>query len=186
VIPDEDLVRRALEGRTEAYDELVRRWSGRIIATCRSVVRRADVAEELAEESLVRGYFALRSLEDPARFPGWIRGIARRVSLDWIRREKRAPALFSELGPDFSPDSLADSDGSIEEATVDDQDEIERVLSELDRLPPDCRETCLLYYAGEATYAELARVLGVAPATVNARLTKGRAILRRRLTKPRS
>jgi RNA polymerase sigma factor (sigma-70 family) len=41
----------------------------------------------------------------------------------------------------------------------------------------------LLYYYEDLTYRELAEALGVSPATINARLTKARALLRVRLTK---
>ena len=39
----------------------------------------------------------------------------------------------------------------------------------------------MLYYYGDLTYRDLADMLGVSAATVNARLTKARAMLRQRL-----
>ena len=65
---DADLVRQTLSGRTEAYGELVRRWAGRITALCHSKVGRADIAEDLSQESLLRGYRALKTLADPEKF----------------------------------------------------------------------------------------------------------------------
>ena len=61
-------------------------------------------------------------------------------------------------------------------------DDRARLLREVDRLPDDVRETLMLYYTDEFTYQELADLLGVSAATVNARLTKARACLRARLS----
>jgi DNA-directed RNA polymerase specialized sigma24 family protein len=41
----------------------------------------------------------------------------------------------------------------------------------------------LLYYYDDVTYRDLAQLLGVSAATINARLTKARALLRTRLKK---
>jgi len=41
----------------------------------------------------------------------------------------------------------------------------------------------MLYYYNDLTYHDLAQLLGIAPATVNARLTRARALLRSRLSK---
>jgi RNA polymerase sigma-70 factor (ECF subfamily) len=48
-------------------------------------------------------------------------------------------------------------------------------------LPEDCREVLLLYYQGDVTYRELGEMLEVSPATINARLTRARMLLRERL-----
>ena len=46
------------------------------------------------------------------------------------------------------------------------------------RLRAECREILMLYYYSESTYQELADMLEVSAATVNARLTKARKLLR--------
>jgi RNA polymerase sigma-70 factor (ECF subfamily) len=51
----------------------------------------------------------------------------------------------------------------------------------VNQLDDDCREVLLLYYYQDVTYADLAELLGVSTATINARLTKARATLRERL-----
>ena len=65
---DADLVRQARAGRTEAYAELVRRWAGRVMAICHARIGRAHLAEDLAQETLLRGFRALHTLVDPDRF----------------------------------------------------------------------------------------------------------------------
>jgi len=51
---DAELVRRAVAGDREAFADLVRMWSPRVLALCHARVRRADVAEDLAQETPLR------------------------------------------------------------------------------------------------------------------------------------
>ncbi|MCZ6793176.1 MAG: RNA polymerase sigma factor [Planctomycetota bacterium] len=178
---DGTLVREALAGCGEAYGTLVHRWTGRVLALCHAKTGQADAAEDLAQETLVRGYVGLGSLEDVEKFGAWLCGIARRVCLDWLKSRRRSQVAFSEVAADWDPaDSLAGPEEEV--SSVEQKDEVEKLLSEMEGLPGPYREALMLYYYEEHTYRELAEVLGVSPATVNARLTKGRAILRRRLS----
>jgi RNA polymerase sigma-70 factor (ECF subfamily) len=60
-------------------------------------------------------------------------------------------------------------------------EEAEQLRAAIAALPDDCRETLALYYSQKVTYHDLARQLGVSAATVNARLTQARLLVRTRL-----
>jgi RNA polymerase sigma-70 factor (ECF subfamily) len=55
-------------------------------------------------------------------------------------------------------------------------------MTEVEALPEECREVIMLYYYQDLTYRDLAQLLGVSAATVNARLTRARSLLRERLS----
>ena len=61
-------------------------------------------------------------------------------------------------------------------------DDERRLLAEVETLPESYREVILMYYYDDVTYQDVAAALGVSTATVNARLTKARAMLRERLS----
>ena len=82
---DGELVRQTLAGRSQAYEELVRRWAGRITAMCHAKVGRAPEAEDLAQEALLRGFRSLSSLAEPEKFGSWLFGIAVHACLDCPR-----------------------------------------------------------------------------------------------------
>src|SRR5262245_62352289 len=103
---DAELVRQALAGRTEAYAELVRRWAGRITALCHARTGRAHLADDLAQETLLRGFRALRTLADPARFGPWLCGIALRVCRDWHKSRQNRQVPFSVLAHGQDPEEL--------------------------------------------------------------------------------
>jgi RNA polymerase sigma-70 factor (ECF subfamily) len=178
---DAELVRQALAGRAEAYAELVRRWSARVLALCHARVGRADVAEDLAQEALLRGYRALRTLAQPDRFGAWLQGIALRACLDWLKARERSQVNFTALGPGFDPDGVLHPGGG--ESGPEQEEERRRLLAEVEALPAEYRTVVMLYYYQDTTYRELAELLGVSPATINVRLSRARALLRARLSK---
>jgi len=177
---DGDLVRQARAGHTEAFAELARRWAARITALCHAKVGRAGAADDLAQEVLLRGFRGLASLSDPDKFGPWLCGIAQRTCLDWLNDKDRAHVPFSVLGPDHGPDEFPGV--SSDAAGVDHEDEVRHLMAEVEALPEECRQVVMLYYYEDVTYRELAQILGVSSATVNARLTRARSLLRERLS----
>jgi RNA polymerase sigma-70 factor (ECF subfamily) len=182
---DGELVRRARCGEASAYDELARRWAARVLAVCHARVGR-DAAEDLAQEALLRGLRGLATLADPEKFGPWLVGIAVRTCLDWLKSAQRR---------EVSLDAMAEGDGSsggsavVFSAARDEEareagerrERSERLMREVEQLPPAYREVLMLYYYQDCTYQELADALGVSAATINARLTKARAMLRSRM-----
>lgn len=179
---DGEFVRRALQGDAAALGELARSWSARVLAFCRARCGNLHVAEDLAQETLLRALRNLSTLESPDHFGPWLRGIALRVYLDWRKAKQTSQVPFSMLSPDGRVDELLARD---DESSVEREDDVRRLMREIESLDEDHRETLMLYYSHDMTYAELAALLGVSAATVNLRLTKARAMLRTRLASMR-
>ena len=180
MVSDAELVRQTRAGRTQAYEELVHRWAARIVAVCHARVRQAQIAEDLAQETLLRGFRALHTLNDPERFGAWLCGIALRACLDWLKSPQNQAVRFSELDGDNDPDQYLPA-GRAASDPLEADDDRRVLLAEVDLLPDDCRQVLLLYYYQDHTYRDLAGLLGVSTATVNARLTRARKLLRARL-----
>ena len=167
---DADLVREALDGRTGAYALLVHRWSARVLAVCHARIGNAAVAEDLAQETLLRALRSLGSIREPDRFGPWICGIATRTCLDWLKSRQRTEVSMT---PEVARDMPSRS--QTHDESWDD------LYREMEQLPVECREVLILYYYSDSTYQEIGDMLQVSAATVNARLTRARKLLRCRL-----
>jgi len=180
---DGEMVRRALAGDTAAYGQLARRWAARVLAVCHARTGDRHAAEDLAQEALLRGMRALPTLAEPEKFGAWVVGISVRTCLDWLKSPKRGEVSLEALSgsEDRRPD-VAD-DPSERQAASERREQAERLMREVERLPQPFREVLMLYYyqPGACTYRHLAGLLGVSAATINARLTKARQMLRSRM-----
>ena len=178
---DGELVRRARDGESSAFGQLARRWSARVLAVCHARVPRRDVAEDLAQEALLRGLEGLASLRVPEQFGPWLRGIAVHVCLDWRRAHTRQEMSLSAMTNNGDAPQFAAAAAALDEQ-VERHDEAEQVQAQIHELPEELREILLLRYYDDMTYDQLADVLSVSRATVNTRLSKARDMLRRRLS----
>jgi RNA polymerase sigma-70 factor (ECF subfamily) len=176
---DAELVRQTLAGTSSAYAALVRRWAARVVGVCHARVGRAAAAEDLAQETLLRAFRSLPTLADAEKFGPWICGIASRTCLDWLKKSERSEVSLGEMGGDgemrFAATGVAAPD------RLERDEETERLMAEVERLPESLRETLMLYYYEDCTYQDLAKRLGVSAATINARLTQARMMLRERM-----
>jgi RNA polymerase sigma-70 factor (ECF subfamily) len=181
LMTDAELVRATLAGRTSAYEELVHRWAGRVTAICHARIGCAAGADDLAQDALLRAYRALATLAEPDKFGAWLCRIAAHACVNWLKDKQRTQVPFSALGSDHDPEQY------LSRKVLDDPDEREgelrRLRAEVAALPETYRQVLMLYYHQDVTYRDLAEILGVSPATVNARLSKARALLRDRLTR---
>jgi len=177
---DGQLVRQALSSgaAAPAYDALVRRWAARVLGVCHARVGRAAAAEDLAQEALLRGLRALPTLTEPEKFGPWLCGIASRTCLDWLKRAERSDVSLAAADDGAARFAAVGGDAATDAERADD---IERLMREVERLPESQREALMLYYYEDCTYQDLAGRLGVSAATINARLTQARQMLRGKL-----
>ena len=168
---DADLVRGALDGRPDAFDDLARRYARPMFAICLSRVRDPATAEDMVQETFLRGYRNLTSLVEPSKFGSWLYGIAVRTCLDWLKSKKRTEVSYDAL--DNPALGARDAEPTDERA--------DQLRTALATLPENLREVVVLRYFQKLAYRDIGRLLGIAPATVNLHLSKARLLLRQSL-----
>ncbi len=156
-------LRLCLNGHPDAYRELVERYHGPLLAHLAGLVGSLDRAEEIAQESLARGFFGLKTLREPNAFFPWLIGIADRVAKEQAKAAKRH-RLAVAAWPRPAPDQTKPGDLDVECAIA--------------RLPASQREVVLLRYYGGLSCAEIAEQKGVPLTTVTKRLSRAYAALR--------
>src|SRR4051794_34757360 len=77
LVSDDALVADAIAGDQSAFASLVTRYQRATIATCLTILRDRQLAEDAAQDAFVAAYRSLRTLRDRRAFGGWLITIAR-------------------------------------------------------------------------------------------------------------
>jgi RNA polymerase sigma-70 factor (ECF subfamily) len=174
--PEEaQLLARAQRGHLFAFEEIVRRYQRRVYAVALRIVRRHDVADDVAQEAFVRAHRNLGSFDSARPFGPWICRITANLALNHLRspqaREQELPEGHAERAS-ARPDPLAE--------LLD--DEARRVLDRaLGELPAEQRAVFVMRVMEDLSYREIADALGIAQGTVMSRLFRARERLREAL-----
>jgi len=88
--PTEDivLVHRSQQGDMSAYDELVRRYQERVYATIYHMTANHEDANDLAQETFIKGYQALKSFKGDSGFYTWVYRIAVNKTINFLKQRK--------------------------------------------------------------------------------------------------
>jgi RNA polymerase sigma-70 factor (ECF subfamily) len=87
--PDEYLVEASRSGDRHAAAALAHRHLRRIFATCLAMLGNRADAEDATQETFVKGFASLRTLQDRRQFGAWLSQIARNHCRDLLRRRVR-------------------------------------------------------------------------------------------------
>lgn len=169
---DSEIVEQVLLGDSEAYGDLVRRYERSARAVARSVLRDEHSAADVAQEAFVVAFTKLGRLRTAEHFGRWLMRIVRRQAVRLARRRRVTVSLEAVPAP-------ANGGGVAGCDALDDQ---QRLLTVINRLPPNERLAIMLrYFEGYDTRA-IAAATGSAESAVFKRLSRARQRLRQWLT----
>jgi RNA polymerase sigma-70 factor (ECF subfamily) len=178
VDPDRTLVAEAAAGSREAFDELVRRHQARIFNLARALVGEDAEAEDLAQDTFVRAWRAIRRFRGESTFRTWLY----RVAINVIRGHLAARARKRIVWGWWRHDTFGERTIPLEavdpadmEADAMRREFIDRALA---ALPVDQRVAVTLRDIEGLDYREIAVALGVPIGTVMSRISRARARLR--------
>jgi RNA polymerase sigma-70 factor, ECF subfamily len=165
---DGEMIRRVLAGDRDAYAGLVRRHERYVHAAAWAIVRDHHWAQDVTQDTFLKGYDELASLHRPAAFGAWLLTIVRRQAIDHARRKDRL--IFVPAVPEVQ---TSDAPGEEEDAA--------RILDAVARLSIHEQQVVMLRYFQGAGVAEIAALLGSPVGTVTKQLSRALTRLRGRL-----
>lgn len=170
---DDALVKLVLEGRSDAFETLVKRHQRRVFSLVAGHVPAQDV-EDVAQEAFLRAYKSLANYQGRGKgFGAWLAAIAVRTCHDhWrkVYRRKETPVShISQEHENWLDSALAESSIQALEEKGASQEARELLEAALDRLEADDRMVLELVYLQELSGKEAARLLGWSTAKVKVR-----------------
>jgi RNA polymerase sigma-70 factor (ECF subfamily) len=170
------LMTKAQEGDRIAYDRLLREIVPFIEALIAREQRALDRAQECVQDVLLTVH-RVRHTYDPSRpFKPWLAAIARRHSIDLLRRRGRRSAL--EVSDDKAYETFADPQAN---RGVEVYAATEGLSEAISALPQQQREAVELLKLRELSLAEASQVSGRSAAALKVNMHRAIKALRRRL-----
>jgi RNA polymerase sigma-70 factor (ECF subfamily) len=163
---DEDVFRACRRGDKAAYSVLAERYYRHVFALCLGMLANAHDAEDITQETLLKGFLSIRGLTRPERFEPWILQIAKNLCVDLLRRRKRLRMQPVESEPTVGGESHENHD-------------LERAIR---RLPQELRLPLTMFYFEHKDAGSIAGTLGISPSLVYERLRAARESLHELLT----
>lgn len=171
----QELASRLAAGRTDALRDVYEALGPLVLSYVKRYVPSQD-AEDVVQRVFVEVWRSA-SRYDPSRsLEAWVLGIARKRSIDYLRRRDQRSVPTDQFG------EVPGDDGRRQ---AEFQAEAQVVQEALEQLPVEQQRVLALAYYGGFTQSEIARHLGIPLGTVKARTSRGlhrlSGLLRRRL-----
>ncbi|HVP14159.1 MAG TPA: sigma-70 family RNA polymerase sigma factor [Terriglobales bacterium] len=180
---DEELVRMAQAGESRGFDELVRRYQGKVYRLSYKILRHEEDAAEALQDAFLSAYRGLRAFKSEATFSTWLYRIATNAALMKIRKRRPNHVSLEQSGSDDKgPLQLRDWSAQPAEELL--TRETREVMEEgMRALPAQLQAVFVLRDIEGLSSAEAAEVLGLSVAAVKSRLHRARLALRERLNR---
>jgi RNA polymerase sigma factor (sigma-70 family) len=184
-VAEMDLVRRAQGGDLAAYDELVKRYQERIYATVYHMTSNHEDANDLAQDSFIKAFQALKSFKGGSSFYTWLYRIAVNKTINFLKQRKnRMHMSLNDL--DFNTENNPDLVALISEKTPRRDAGLKELQEKLNaallKLSEPHRIVVVLHDVQGMSHEEVAQVMDCNIGTVRSRLFYARQQLQSLLT----
>jgi RNA polymerase sigma factor (sigma-70 family) len=171
--PDQDLVTRAREGDTRAFDALILKYGDKLYGLVYHMTSHKEDTHDLLQEIFARAYHSLKSFRGSSSFYTWIYQIAVNLTLNFIKKRKRRSGLsLNDLNITAQQDpALIDSthEGNPERQT--NLNELQVKLNEaMQKLSEPHRMVVTMFDIQGMSHGEIAEVLKISEGTIRSRL----------------
>jgi RNA polymerase sigma-70 factor, ECF subfamily len=179
--PDAEVVLRAQNGDIEAFEDLVRRHTRRVMATLAGIVGNMDDARDATQDVLLKAFEHIDRFQRRSKFSTWLMSIAINTGTEFLRQRKPCDPLENfEDEQGFRPRQLQSwADNPEQQVAAAQRSSLvrEAVL----RLPEKYRVAVLLRDISQLSTEEAAAALGLNVPALKARVLRGRLMLRESL-----
>ena len=167
-----ELVERAREGDRQAFGELVEQFNSVVFAIVLRRLRNRSEAHEVTQEVFLRAMRKLPQLREAERFPGWLRQIAVRMSINRAVRRPAEASCAPETFNGLSSQTSEPLEGILRNEQASELRDCLGRLRDLDR------ETLMAFYFEGLSLKQMSDECGSPIGTIKRRLHTARNRLR--------
>jgi RNA polymerase sigma-70 factor (ECF subfamily) len=175
---ESELVAAAINGRADAFGELVQQYRERLLSAVTTIVRCPADAEDIVQDAFIQAYIKLASFKGKSSFYTWIYRISVNMALSRSRRQRVRAVV--ERTRDILGEDPQDPSESPETRMMRNEHAMQ-IKQAFDSLREDQRIILKLRGVDECDYETIALRMELKPGTVRSRLHRARTELREQL-----
>ncbi|MEP6944589.1 MAG: sigma-70 family RNA polymerase sigma factor [Acidobacteriota bacterium] len=177
-LTDGELIDTAVSGRSESFEELVRRYQRPITGYVYRMLGDHESALDVTQEVFIKVYNSLSKYSSEYKFSTWLYRIAHNAAIDHMRRNSISAMSIEVENPDGSYQIQIESGRPSPEQDHERREWRTEIDAVVKCLPPTYRDLILLRHARDLSYDEIADVTGLPLGTVKNRLFRAREMMR--------
>jgi len=172
---DKKLVEQALAGKTESFEQLVRKYQDRLYNTLVHITGSTHEAEEVAQDAMMQAHAKLDSFRGHSSFYTWLYRIAFNMSIS-RQRKKRPRVSLNQIQENAGIDPIDAAERP--DAAIERSERAHQVHVALSKLSEEYRTVLVLREIEECDYSTICDMLDIPIGTVRSRLSRARTTLR--------
>ena len=177
-LADNDVIARVLNGDHHLYSMLVDRHRNLVFTISLRYLKTREDAEEVAQDVFVKAFRSLADFRGQSKFSTWLYTITTTTCLSFLRKKKpEIHSLDNEKVFEVA-DQMEHSPGS---HLIEQKSRINMVNEAINMLSSDDAQVLTLFYKGEQTLDEIAKVFGKDANAVKVQLHRARGRLKEKM-----
>lgn len=174
-IPKEILM-KAKRGDIAAFETILFAYEKPIFNYIRRVVGGAPDAEDITQETFIKFYTHIGSLDPEKNIKSFLFTIATRTAYDWLRKKQKQPKIFSFDDTEFPVETIGD------DSTYYNVERLTGLEEALEKIKPQQKSILMLFYREGFSYQEIADIFNLPINTVKTHLRRAKQSLREELS----
>ena len=179
-IADIDVISQVLNGDHNAYATLVNRYNNFVFTIVLRYVKAREDAEEVAQDVFIKAYKSLASFKGDSKFSTWLYTVTTSTCISFLRKKKLE---VHSLDNEKVFEAAGEIAGDMSANQVEQKSKVNMVNEAIKMLSPDDAQIIMLFYKGEQTLEEIAKILNKEPNTVKVQLHRARTRLKEKMQK---
>ncbi|MFT7333419.1 MAG: RNA polymerase sigma factor (sigma-70 family) [Sphingobacteriales bacterium] len=170
LISDQELVKQYISGQNQPLSELLQRHKQRVFTSIYMLVKNRELAEDLFQDTFVKVIKTLRSgrYNEEGKFLPWVLRIAHNLTIDYFRKENRAPFInMPEEFDLFEILKIHDENAETRMIKNESHDKLRRLI---DRLPREQKEVLVMRHYQDLSFKEISEITEVSINTALGRM----------------
>lgn len=178
ITPEEiEVIKAAQAGSKSAFNTLYNKYKGFVDSVVYQYLKDMDESKDVANIVFLKVYEKLSTFRAYDSFGGWLRVIANRTAIDYLRETKHDPLAIDNFDARLA---LNDSISSDENDLVN-RMTFEQVTKVFDQFPEQVKKVCELFYVENLTVEQIGKALRIPTGTVKSHLSRTRSKLKKQI-----